>query len=340
MYISRLRIAVAGVFIFVPALLISSITLGETKSESARNASSTEDIKETTLLFVGDMMLGRGVETRMLEHGPRYPFIGIESLIRDADIAVANFEGTVPRTHKQTEPFTFAFSIRDEYLKEVKSTGFDILSLANNHTFDFGSEGLSHTRKRCEFHRITCVGDPRTLNEFSSHIYEGEHHTIGLLFLNTIFGYPDTTELSAEIEELNMMSDVVIVSVHWGDEYALMQNSRQEALAHHIVDAGADVVIGHHPHVVQGIEQYRDGMIFYSLGNFIFDQYFSVDVQEGIAVRLTLDEYTKQFEIIPFTSKHTRAQPHTMSTKERDELLKRIFGTLEHEDGRMSMYLF
>jgi hypothetical protein len=126
---------------------------------------------------------------------------------------------------------------------------------------------------------------------------------------------------------LTKKSDMQIAYVHWGTEYELAHNAAQETLAHVLIDAGADAVIGHHPHVVQDVAFYKDKPIFYSLGNFIFDQYWDTDVQTGLGVRMTIDDGSIAYEAIPFTTAGSRVQPTIMQDADAHTLFTRIFGS-------------
>ena len=109
------------------------------------------------------------------------------------------------------------------------------------------------------------------------------------------------------------------MSVHWGQEYHLENSSSQQELAHKIIEAGADLIIGHHPHVVQSIEEYKGKLIFYSLGNFVFDQYFSEETRQGLAVWICLGRETAAFRLLPAWI--TNGQPDWMSSDEAKAFL-------------------
>jgi poly-gamma-glutamate synthesis protein (capsule biosynthesis protein) len=113
-----------------------------------------------------------------------------------------------------------------------------------------------------------------------------------------------------------------IAYIHWGKEYDSVHSKEQEVLAHFLIDNGVDAVIGHHPHVVQDIEVYKGKPIFYSLGNFIFDQYFSDEVQEGLAVRVDTSKDILRYTLIPFESKSIKSQPKLLSLLDKDTYLE------------------
>jgi poly-gamma-glutamate synthesis protein (capsule biosynthesis protein) len=119
------------------------------------------------------------------------------------------------------------------------------------------------------------------------------------------------------------------VYVHWGNEYELKHSEQQEALAHYVIDSGIDAVIGHHPHVVQDIEIYNGKPIFYSLGNFIFDQYFSGDVQTGLVVKVYIQKDTITYTLVPISSIGRASQPYIMPIEQKTTFLSMLAGTGE-----------
>lgn len=288
--------------------------------------------KRMPIVFVGDIMLGRGVESRMIEFGTEYPFAGTGSLFASSSLAVANFEGVVSPKHVHAPSMTFQFSIRPEYLIALAETGFDVLSLANNHSYDYGRDAFLHTRALCAEFMIVCGGVPGTIDATSTHIANINGTRIGFFFAETVTAALDEDVARMRIAQLASLSDIQIVYIHWGDEYMLTHNAYQERLAKLFIDAGADAVIGHHPHVVQDVGMYNGKPIFYSLGNFIFDQYFSDDVQEHTAVTLDIESDHVVYTVIPYTSINTRAQPHPMESARAAEFFNRIFSSVRSRD--------
>jgi poly-gamma-glutamate capsule biosynthesis protein CapA/YwtB (metallophosphatase superfamily) len=277
-----------------------------------------------TLFFVGDIMLGRAVETQIEEYGIDYPFLGTKHLISDSDVSVGNFEGVVSDPHVHTPIFTYQFSINPLYLHHLSDVGFDVLSLANNHSFDYGTTSLSETRAMCHASLLLCLGSPHGVDAYSTHVVRVKDRNVGFIFLDTISSSIDTTQVVEALVTLARDSDVQIAYVHWGDEYAITHNGTQENLAQVLIDAGADAVFGHHPHVAQDIKIYNDKPIFYSLGNFVFDQYFSDDVQEMYGVRMEVRETDVLYTLVPMSSTETRGQPHPMVEEKRIQMLARI----------------
>jgi poly-gamma-glutamate synthesis protein (capsule biosynthesis protein) len=295
-----------------------------------RDSKVANQSKPATILFVGDIMLGRVVENVIDRKGFDYVFGDVKDLILNTDYAVGNFEGVVNKHHVKTKPYTFQFSIKEEYLEKLSDIGFDNLSLANNHSYDFGAPSLTYTRKKCSDYKILCIGDPRELNEYSVSVQKIGDYDIGFIYLHTLSKNPDMDELKKSLIELQDKSEFIIAYIHWGEEYALLHNDVQETLARTMIDLGADTVIGHHPHVVQDLEIYSGKPIFYSLGNFVFDQYFSEEVKQGLLVKIVVSEDHLKYNLIGIKTPETSTRPEFMSREELGALISRIIGDINH----------
>lgn len=276
------------------------------------------------VLFAGDAMLGRHVETLMDERGIGYPFKEVSDLVSGYDLALLNFEGTVPENHEKTKDFDMRFSVREEFLGVLKDIGFDVLSLANNHAYDHGESGYTYTQMRCAHYALVCRGNPYEVNELSTEVFTLSSARLGVLFLHTLYTKHDSEALKRTVKELSERSDVQVVFIHWGNEYELIHSREQEALAHILIENGIDAVIGHHPHVIQDAELYNGKPIFYSLGNFIFDQYFSEDVGEGLMVSMRIDEESVRYELIPLESHTSKSRPTQVAHEKMQTLFSRI----------------
>jgi len=296
-----------------------------------------DQFNDGTVLFVGDVMLGRAVERRTDTLGTSYPFEGVRRLVEGADVAVLNFEGTVPEVHHATADGSLTFSIKQEFLSELKNVGFDVLGLANNHAYDYGADGFIHTNAVCEQESLICVGDPREVGTSSSAVVEVGSTRVGILAIHGTTGLPDLIDVAPMLTELYANSDIQVVFIHWGNEYEQMHSDEQETFAHALIDSGVDAVIGHHPHVVQDIEVYNGRPIFYSLGNFIFDQFLNDKTEQGLTVRMNIGRDNISYTLVPVSSIDTPSQPHLMDVSERDsfldELMQRSQGAAKHRLG-------
>jgi len=270
---------------------------------SRQKAMVAKKDKNITLLFVGDMMLDRGVkESVMRNAGGDFNFLfkKIKSAVQGADIAFGNLEGPVSGKGRDTGKL-YSFRMPPEALDAIKGAGFDALSLANNHTGDWGRTAFENTLLRLKTSGIVPVGGGYNANDASGtkiiarkgvrfsflgfsavgpNWLRASKNNSGILIVDGNFA--DT------IKEAAKKTDVLIVSIHFGEEYQNRSNERQRAIARTAIDNGARIVVGHHPHVTQEVEKYKGGIIAYSLGNFIFDQSFSKETMEGLMLEVEI----------------------------------------------------
>jgi gamma-polyglutamate biosynthesis protein CapA len=243
-----------------------------------------------TFIAAGDVMLDRRVKIYMSEKGSIYPFGKITGFVKRHDLSFCNLEGPVSVRGKQV-PKAYSFRFDPALLDGLRNTGFNMYSLANNHMLDYGGEALLDTVAFMEQQGYFYSGAGKNSKEASSARYL-EINGIKFAFIaNVDFGmegWQDSagggvpqafdkkpiSEITSEIEKAKKQADFVIVSFHWGEEYKNFPNKRQKSISHSCIDSGADLVIGHHPHVMQGVEKYKGKIILYSLGNFVFDQRF------------------------------------------------------------------
>ncbi|MFH1235676.1 MAG: CapA family protein [Parcubacteria group bacterium] len=263
----------------------------------------------THIFAMGDIMLGRYVETLIEKNGSRYPFEHVRDMLRGYDMVIANLEGPIVEDAPQTPNGSLVFSFPASATDVLTSAYITHVSLANNHTLNYGAAGYEETAERLKSAGITSYGNPSTIDE--AHVYRGntagrEIILIGFLNLQKIDKSKLTELISSYSEE-----SFVIVTPHWGNEYSTTSSLAQQTLAHELIDAGTDVIIGHHPHVVQEIEQYNGNFIFYSLGNAVFDQYFSEETQKGLGVEILLDNQRVEYTLHPLTSERSQLQPMT-----------------------------
>jgi len=293
-----------------------------------------EEVNPTSLSFVGDVLLARRVETYLDAYGSTYVYSSLPE-VSSSTVLVGNFESSIPATHTQTPDLTFSFSVDAIHIPALHEYGFKYMSVANNHSADKGLEGLVHTQQVLEIKGIHPVGSPIQLSTTTIEYIELEGQSIALIGVYAVNISPTNEEIQKVFESTSELSDIQIVYIHWGIEYQPIHSSAQQKLAHIMIDAGADAVIGHHPHVVQDIELYEGVPIFYSLGNFIFDQYFSKEVQEGLWIELTIKEEVMEYTLKGITSIGSRSVPRFMSSYENDLFLrtlsKKSTNTLQEE---------
>jgi poly-gamma-glutamate synthesis protein (capsule biosynthesis protein) len=272
--------------------------------------------------FVGDIMLGRDVESYLKRNGSDYPYRKI-NFNSDNAYTVGNFESAIPGNHIQTPNNTFRFSTNPIHLQSLSKAGFTHMSLANNHTFDFGLPGYNNTIARLWDNDIIPFGHPTSISTSSVVVIKMKEVDVSVVAIHTLFTAPKSEDIKAVLDYANQISDYQVVYIHWGDEYQEKQSLSQRKLVEEFSKYGTDLVIGHHPHVVQGIERVNDTLVLYSLGNYIFDQYFSESVQKGLLASL---DFTNEpiISLIPVTSIDTRVQPEYMSTEQGAIFLQEI----------------
>lgn len=279
--------------------------------------------RENAMVVVGDIMLGRDVEKKIAAEGVSFPFRNVTNLL-NGKVVIGNFEAAVPKVHMPTPALGMVFSVKKENLASLVEAGFTHFSLANNHAFDHGQKGFSDTKEALELYGFKVFGDPSKIASTSITRADISGLAVAIVALNATSRYPSEAELQAPLEEMQKLSDVQIAYIHWGEEYRDQHNSAQEELAHTLVDGGVDLIIGHHPHVVQDIEQYKEALIFYSLGNFVFDQYFSDEVEIGMLLRIEFAQNEGEIELILTDSRNSKASPQLMTGADRKIFLDKL----------------
>lgn len=247
--------------------------------------------KEVTVLFAGDAMFDRTVRLSAERYGEEYLLDCIDQTLKSADLVVLNLEGPITSTSSVSVGsvpegagnYTFTFPTSTATL--LAKHGIDIVNLGNNHIRDFGNEGTLSTMQLLSEAGVQYFGDP-----IKHTVARKDVGGVPVSFINynEFIGHSEaaSTTLSQTRAEA-AAGRLPVVYTHWGIEYATSTPSSIVALAHQFVDAGAVAVIGSHPHVVEESEIYKNAPIYYSLGNFIFDQYFSYETTHGLMVAIT-----------------------------------------------------
>ncbi len=257
-----------------------------------------------TLLFAGDIMLNRGVEHMVKKHGEdfSFPFLNIREKLQSVDLLFGNLESMISDKGRKIGSI-YSFRADKDAINALTYAGFDIVSLANNHTFDYDREAFEETMKLLKENNISYTGAGFNKEEAHSPtiLLLGEDTKVGFLGY-TEFLYPyafakenlsGVTNFSEEQMEIDIknaknLTDFLVVTFHYGDEYQKLPNEKQKKWSRMAIDYGADLVIGHHPHVTQPVENYNGKYIAYSLGNFVFDQYFSEETMKGFLLEIKI----------------------------------------------------
>ena len=264
-------------------LLLLALHPGPARAQEPVEPASPRDL---TLLFVGDVMLSRGVGAKMASQGDwTFPFLKIADTLREADLTFGNLECPVSDVGRNRHHL-YSFRADPKAIEGLTFAGFDVMSVANNHLYDWGPEALLDTLRRLREAAIKPVG-AGTDDRHAHYPTLVEIGGVKLAFLAYVDVEPkaaaagpqkpgvawlEPERVLADIRFARPLADVVIVSLHWGIEYMTRPQPEQVELAHRMIDAGADLVVGGHPHVVQPLEEYEGHWIAYSLGNFVFDQ--------------------------------------------------------------------
>ena len=279
---------------FYPLL---SMTLSAEKNTGKEISNSKENVK---ILFVGDMMFDRWIRQVSENKGSEFIFQDIKDLLQNEDLVIGNLEG--PITNNPSISLGSEIGSKENYIftfppivaKNLYDENIHVVNIGNNHTLNFGQGGLSDTKNYLtkadiKFFGNTGKNDERYLLE--------DVDGIKIAFVNynqfVKNGEKDSMDDLHVIKNLN--PDFIVVYAHWGTEFKDSPSEYNKELAHKFIDAGADLVIGSHPHVIQSKEEYRGKMIYYSLGNFIFDQYFDTRAQKGLGVEIELNLEAKPF---------------------------------------------
>jgi hypothetical protein len=284
-----------------------------------------------TLLAVGDVMLGRGV---LAEPDP---FADVVGWLPMADLLLGNFEGVIADLDSSSPPPGYDLRMPPTAAAQLRAAGFDVMGLANNHSLDLGPAGLEQTAAHLTAVGLAVIGagaDWETAVQPT--IYTINEVRLALLAFNAIPdpvgqnsilppGWTradwDAATAVAAVAAARAQADGVIVSIHWGYEYQLQVDPAQRRLAQALFDAGADLIVGHHPHVVQATAVHDGRFVAYSLGNFVFDQ-GQGETGQGLALRAVFDGAgLLAVQALPV---HAGPRPRLMAAETAEPLLARI----------------
>lgn len=313
----------------------------DTSKESQEETTTPEPTAEPvsiTVSMVGDCTLGTDVNFDQstsfdafyqMKNDPGYFFQNVKDIFTADDLTVANMEGTLTTSNDRQQK-TFAFKGDPSYTEILTRGGVEATNLANNHSHDYGDQSYEDTIQYLEAAGITTFGYDRTA------VMDVKGIKVGLIGIYELKdGLGRQQQVIDTIQEVkDQGAQVIIVSFHWGTEKSNVPDDIQKTLAHLAIDQGADLVVGHHPHVLQGIEKYQGKNIVYSLGNFcfggnknpsdkdtmIFQQTFTVENGE-----LVEDDVTN---IIPCSlsseSGYNNYQPMVLEGSEKERILQKI----------------
>ncbi|MFA6550379.1 MAG: CapA family protein [Candidatus Gracilibacteria bacterium] len=295
--------------------------------------------EKVSMIAVGDIMLSRVVGQKMRTNkNYEYPFLKTAEYLKTADFAFGNLETAItPGREIVTGDMEFRADI--ETAPVLKKMNFEVVSLANNHTPNFGQKGLKDTFENLDKAGVKFAGAGLNKTAAAAPVYfEKNGFKFAFLAYNDLDVVPksyfawDTNagtnpmykeEMIEAVKDAKNNADFVIVSMHSGIEYKPHPSVRQTDFAHAAIDAGAELVIGHHPHVIQDVEKYKGKYILYSLGNFVFDQMWSRETREGLTAKI---DFTKtgvasiNFEPVLIED---YSQPRFLEGRDRENILQK-----------------
>ncbi len=248
------------------------------------------------LTFLGDMMFDRNIRTKAEVSGYDFILAEVEQLWAESDLVVGNLEAPITDADSVSQGSVvgstnnFIFTTDPAIIKVLNKYPF-VAVLGNNHIHNFGTEGIIETETNLEQAGIPFFGQTGYENSPTAVVVEVRGLKLALINYNQ-FVAGGEAQVLADLAELSQNTDLQIIYTHWGNEYEPEARPVIVELARRLVDAGADLIIGSHPHVIQNSETYRGAPIFYSLGNFVFDQYFSEAVRTGLVVTATIHPQT------------------------------------------------
>lgn len=293
---------------------------------------------DVTMVFGGDVMLGRAVRDQIVKVGKNdgaWATTKVADVFRNAQLAFVNLES--PFAPGPALGYSLVFRANPQHVTALAKAGIDVVSFANNHSRNQGTLGIQTTLSLLKKNAIAGAGagltsaeayTPRYVNAGDlsvavlAYTYN-EKAPAGTLSKPTIAGM-DIGRMQAAVRAASAKGAFVIVSMHAGTEYTLTRTSQQTRFARAAIDAGADLVVGHHPHWVQGVEKYKGKPILYSLGNLVFDQPWSLETQQGaVAIVTVANGRVSKVQYRPVKIDRA-AQPRWMTAAEAAPVLKRI----------------
>jgi poly-gamma-glutamate synthesis protein (capsule biosynthesis protein) len=240
--------------------------------------------ERVTIAAVGDIMLGHRAGPWVQREGPDYPFVHVLPVLREAQVVIGNLEAPISTRGTAVENKQFTLRAGPEAVQALKAAGVGVVTLANNHILDFGPPALQDTLTALAEHGILWSGAGMDLTDARAPaLLKAGGRTIAFLSYSLTFpvefyastGRPGTAPgykdfVRRDIQAVRSRADLVVVSFHWGAELMTSAKDYQQDLGRKAIDWGADLVLGHHPHILQELELYRGRLIAYSLGNFVF----------------------------------------------------------------------
>jgi poly-gamma-glutamate synthesis protein (capsule biosynthesis protein) len=290
-----------------------------------------------TIYAVGDVMLGEqplcynfGVKSVIKSEGANYLFNDVKDIFKNGDIVFGNLEAPISNhTDKKGFEANF-FRAEPNVIEGLKNANFNVLSVANNHIMEHGERAFLSALSLLKENNISPVGVAN-----KAEILEIDGFKIAIMaysFIDDFISNPFYNKVGSgekileDIKNIRNSVDLVILSLHWGYEYIPFPSPEQVEIGRKLIDCGADVILGHHAHVIQGYEIYKGRPIIYGFGNFIFDHTYIKSTQKSIIAKIKVDMNTKDINIdfIPVICDHKEYYPTIVGDKDRDKILNLI----------------
>lgn len=307
--------------------------------------------EELVIYAVGDIMPSEKASPFIKKYGHAYPYKKTRAILDSGDIVIGNLETPLTDSDSAIEGKQYVFKSHPKTAGALKKAGFTHLSLANNHMMDYGPEGLHSTIKNLSSAGLAPIGageDIREARRPGLTTVKGKKVAI-LAYSNTFpkSYYADKDKagtapgyaafVKADVLRARAASDIVITTFHWGAELMDSPKDYQKKLARLAIDSGADIVLGHHPHILQGVEFYKEGVIFYSLGNFSFAAY-SKNAKESIIAKITIDDNgIATVDAIPINVDNFKVhfQPEILDGAQAEKVISKLSQLSKHLGSRL-----
>lgn len=334
-----------GLYLFLVLTMFSRFLNIDTM-EMLKNATKEEAVfnepETITLSLVGDIFMDGSLKALIERNGIDYPWEMVKEYFQKDDITIANLETSITTRGEKWEDKLYNFRSDPKNLPAMKDAGIDLVSLANNHTLDYGYEGFLDTLDYLDKYEIKSVGGGRNKDEaLQGVILEKKGVKIGVLGFSRVVPHVDwyatskrpgivgaydvhINQVIDRVREMKKDVDILVLAIHWGEEGSIIPRQKEIDLGRMLIDNGVDIVMGHHPHVLQGIEIYKGKPIFYSLGNFVFSSKSEITKETMIAQVIIKDKSIERIHIVPCTIDNGRPIPVS-----RDKLEEKI-GYINH----------
>ncbi len=309
--------------IFILFTILCFLSCYRTVEHVDPNKAKSDTRKPARILFAGDVMLDWGIKEIIYTDGIDAPIKSLRDFLGNFDYRFCNLECPITKDGEIHPTKLYIFRGNPEHIDLLKFAGINGVSLANNHALDYGKTGLFNTIEYLNRNGINYTGAGMDMNSARLPVTAEINNIRFVILAYTNVAYDDTlatedgpgvamahlNSIKNDIECFRSLCDFIIVSMHWGIEYSFYPAEADIILAHSIIDSGADVIIGHHPHIFQGVEIYKGKPIFYSLGNFIFGS-INEKAKENILVEISFSKKrADSFRVFPINGNGDTENP-------------------------------